>query len=201
MENARAWQIGINVLMPLSNTMHMYLQRPPMIHRSKTPRSCRDPIAYFLTWTTYGAWLPGDPRGWVDSGGRIHSPDPGRAAAAQSLLRETPLTLDWRSRSIVERCIREHCRVRGWVLHVMCCRTQHIHMVVTATQHSPMEVMRQCKSWATRGLASGRTGSREAARRTRWWGEGGSGRHVYSEQELMAVIEYVVEAQDKPRDG
>ena len=24
-----------------------------------------EPIAYFLTWTTYGSWLPGDQRGWV----------------------------------------------------------------------------------------------------------------------------------------
>jgi hypothetical protein len=23
-----------------------------------------DPLAYFLTWTTYGTWLPGDERGW-----------------------------------------------------------------------------------------------------------------------------------------
>jgi hypothetical protein len=26
------------------------------------------PIAYHLTWTTYGTWLPGDSRGWVQSG-------------------------------------------------------------------------------------------------------------------------------------
>ena len=25
-----------------------------------------DPIAFFLTWVTYGTWLPGDARGWVD---------------------------------------------------------------------------------------------------------------------------------------
>jgi hypothetical protein len=24
-----------------------------------------DPIGYFLTWVTYGTWLPGDARGWV----------------------------------------------------------------------------------------------------------------------------------------
>jgi hypothetical protein len=24
-----------------------------------------EPLAYFLTWTTYGSWLPGDERGWV----------------------------------------------------------------------------------------------------------------------------------------
>ncbi len=25
----------------------------------------RDPIAFFITWPTYGTWLPGDERGWV----------------------------------------------------------------------------------------------------------------------------------------
>ncbi len=25
-----------------------------------------DPIGYFLTWVTYGTWLPGDARGWVE---------------------------------------------------------------------------------------------------------------------------------------
>jgi hypothetical protein len=24
-----------------------------------------DPLAYFLTWATYGTWLPGDERGWI----------------------------------------------------------------------------------------------------------------------------------------
>ena len=24
-----------------------------------------DPIGYFLTWSTYGTWLPGDATGWV----------------------------------------------------------------------------------------------------------------------------------------
>src|SRR3990172_10721 len=28
-----------------------------------------EPIAYFLTWTSYGTWLSGDPRGWVRFGG------------------------------------------------------------------------------------------------------------------------------------
>jgi len=25
-----------------------------------------DPIAFFITWPTYGTWLPGDERGWVE---------------------------------------------------------------------------------------------------------------------------------------
>ena len=24
-----------------------------------------DPLAFFLTWTAYGSWLPGDGRGWA----------------------------------------------------------------------------------------------------------------------------------------
>ena len=27
-----------------------------------------EPLAYFLTWTTYGTWLPGDERGWNRKG-------------------------------------------------------------------------------------------------------------------------------------
>ena len=30
-----------------------------------------EPLAYFLTWTTYGTWLPGDGRGWVEKNGAI----------------------------------------------------------------------------------------------------------------------------------
>jgi hypothetical protein len=26
------------------------------------------PLAYFISWTTYGSWLPGDERGWVEKG-------------------------------------------------------------------------------------------------------------------------------------
>ncbi len=37
--------------------------------RKLSGRECEPPmpeaLAYFLTWTTYGTWLPGDERGWV----------------------------------------------------------------------------------------------------------------------------------------
>jgi hypothetical protein len=36
-----------------------------------------DPLAYFLTWTTYGTWLPGDERGWVERPGQFRPPTPG----------------------------------------------------------------------------------------------------------------------------
>jgi predicted nucleic acid-binding protein len=34
-----------------------------------------DPLALFLTWTTYGSWLSGDERGWVEKPGCFREPD------------------------------------------------------------------------------------------------------------------------------
>jgi hypothetical protein len=35
-----------------------------------------DPIGYFLTWVTYGTWLPGDTRGWIEYRHGCSSPIP-----------------------------------------------------------------------------------------------------------------------------
>ena len=35
---------------------------------SRTTFNLGEPLAYFLTWTTYGTWLPGDERGWNRKG-------------------------------------------------------------------------------------------------------------------------------------
>ena len=34
-----------------------------------------EPLAYLLTWTTYGTWLPGDDRGWTEKPGQFREPD------------------------------------------------------------------------------------------------------------------------------
>jgi hypothetical protein len=41
-----------------------------------------DPIGYFLTWVTYGTWLPGDARGWVEYRHGWQFPDPPREIEA-----------------------------------------------------------------------------------------------------------------------
>jgi hypothetical protein len=44
-----------------------------------------DPLALFLTWTTYGQWLPGDERGWVEKPGRCRQPDAQREQVANHI--------------------------------------------------------------------------------------------------------------------
>ena len=47
-----------------------------------------DPIGYFLTWVTYGTWLPGDSRGWVEHRHGWQLPDPVRELEASARMTE-----------------------------------------------------------------------------------------------------------------
>ena len=110
-----------------------------------------EPLAYYLTWTTYGSWLPGDERGWVWRGKGFQLPDPQRQARARERMTEAVCILTDEQRRVVEKTIADHCRIRGWHLHVVNCRTNHVHVVVTAPL-APEEVRDQFKAWCTRKL-------------------------------------------------
>ena len=111
-----------------------------------------DPLAFFLTWTTYGSWLPGDERGWVDKPGQFRAPDPRQESAALLRMTDGELTLDSQQRTVVEATVAEHCRIRGWQLHIAACRRQHVHVVLTAVDCDPDDVLDQLKAWCTRRL-------------------------------------------------
>ena len=153
------------------------------------------PTAFFLTWTTYGTWLPGDSRGWVDRRGAIHAPD--KSLRNQVRLASPPIALTHHQRDAVVRCIAEHCGHRRWILHAVQCRTAHVHVVVTSTDTNPKAMAREFKAWCSRGL--NRTVQHSEERRSRWWSQGGSARFVFGERSLEAVITYVRDCQDKPR--
>jgi REP element-mobilizing transposase RayT len=126
-----------------------------------------DPLAYFLTWTTYGTWLPGDERGWVKRGEGFQLPDPIRRSDAEARMTEDACSLDNEQRKLVETTIADHCRIRGWYLHTVNRRTNHVHVVVTASR-DPDEVREQFKAWCTRKLKElqqSRTRSATLARR------------------------------------
>jgi REP element-mobilizing transposase RayT len=160
----------------------------------------QEPLAYFLTWTTYGAWLPGDERGWVGKPGQFRAAGPHRQEAAQRLMTEPDLTLDEAQRRVVEATIADHCRIRGWHLHAVSCRTQHVHVVVTAPGRHPEVIMDQFKAWCTRRLKErerSRLGTEQAVRQN-WWTQRGSRRWLNDEQSLADAIRYVLEHQGEP---
>ena len=159
-----------------------------------------DPLAYFLTWTTYGTWLPGDQRGWFDKPGEWHKPDEYRQMIASLLMTEDACVLNADQRQIVEATIRRHCQVRSWVLHAVNCRSNHVHVVVTAPGYQPDLVMDQFKAWCTSKLKEHDKAQKHGKEvRTKWWTERGSRRWINEQTALDSAVEYVVEQQDGPR--
>ena len=158
-----------------------------------------DPLAYFLTWSTYGTWLPGDERGWIEYRHGWKLPDPIRQLEAEAIMDEDACVLSHSQRELVEETVAEHCRIRGWELHAVNCRTNHLHIVVSADRH-PDEVRNQFKAWCTRRLKEHqkyeKRGSEEPVREN-WWAERGSRRFINDQVSLEAAILYVRDGQDR----
>ena len=155
-----------------------------------------EPLAFLLTWTTYGTWLRGDRRGWVEE--KKGHQQPNEELYNRQRLLETPCVLDSPQREIVEQTIHDHCRIRGWELFAVNCRTNHVHVVVAAFLN-PDDVMGQFKSLCTRRLKEPQMRSAlKLIVRRRWWTEGGSTRYLNDDTGLEAAVLYVKESQDRP---
>ena len=146
--------------------------------------------AYFLTWTTYGTWLPGDSRGWVDRRRRhgevVEPPDPQREATARRAMKEEPVTLDAGLRRVVHKAMLDTAAYRGWFVHALEVRSNHVHVVATAEDKAAEEVMRVLKAYASRALSKARP-----ERTGRWWTRQGSKRNLFTDKALAAAIRYV----------
>ncbi len=119
-----------------------------------------EPRTYFCTFTCYGTWLHGDARGSVD---RAHNewqtpplaPDEERERREFERLKHSPVKFEHRQRDIVRAAIEEVCRCRGWRLHALNVRTNHVHVVVTANRKGK-RVLNDLKSYGTRRLKEAR---------------------------------------------
>jgi REP element-mobilizing transposase RayT len=109
---------------------------------------------------------------------------------------EDAIVLSPQQRAVVETTILKHCEIRGWHLHAVNCRSNHVHVVVTATGIDPEVVLAQLKAWCTRRL---KEAFPALADRKNLWTEKGSKRKVFTEAALQDVIVYVVEQQEGAR--
>src|SRR5262249_31196789 len=115
------------------------------------PASDDKPIAFFLTWSTYGTWLPGDARGWVEYRRGFRLPDPILELECAARMTEGACRLAPHQRERVEKQVAETCKYKGWILHAVNCRTNHVHVVLSAS--APPKIIReQLKAWCTRRL-------------------------------------------------
>src|SRR5580704_11486210 len=154
-------------------------------------------IAYFYTWTTYGTWLPGDDRGWFQRGGGFCAPERWREFSAALQMTDSAIVLDTEQRKLVEKTVADHCIVRCWDLHASNCRTNHVHVLITADERKIQRPREQFKAWCTRRLKELDVvrGTLQASIREDWWTQRGWDEYVDDEQSLARVRDYINEGQ------
>ena len=157
---------------------------------------------WFLTWTTYGSWLPGDQRGFVgeavDEDGQRrphnepHSPSAMPSAALAQFSREQlvgpPILLNVSQADALLEQFLETTAYRRWLLVAVGIMRTHLHTVIGVTgDPKPEKILNDLKSYATRRL--NQNGSRPVSET--WWSRSGSKRKLAGEQDVEAVVEYI----------
>lgn len=155
------------------------------------------PIAYFLTFGTYGSWFHGDERGSVDRkinnipGTPYLKPNKHLEDAEKNRCKQQPVRFNRQQRKTIEKTITDVCVHNTWMLHAVNARTEHVHVVVTAMK-PPEPVMNSMKSWCTRILRKSGLLSDDI----KPWSRHGSTRYIWDERSLYDVCRYVIEFQD-----
>lgn len=156
------------------------------------------PLAYLLTFRTHGTWLPGDARTSVDDSHNVPGtppvpPIPARQRAAAARMEDQPVSLTPEQRECVDATLRDVCTHCGWTLHALAVRSNHVHVVVGASD-APEPVMTRFKAWATRRLVE----SGLLPTGTKLWARHGSTRYLWTRHAVDAACRYVRDMQDLP---
>ena len=147
------------------------------------------PPTYFITWTTYGTWLPGDERGWVAKGKPgIQFPNGQLQDVAARRLAFDPVYLDPVQRQIVEAAIEEEAIFRGGRLHARNARTNHVHLVVTIDEEGE-KTRDRFKAWCSRKL------NETYGKHPIWWTRGGKVVKAGDDAHFENVVRYTVDGQ------
>jgi REP element-mobilizing transposase RayT len=151
------------------------------------------PLAYLITFTTYGTWLHGDERGsiWCKEGVHLIKAEPRLQQYQQHLLTEPPFLLESQSRKIILQAILEVVKHRQWCMPAIHLRTNHIHFVIRA-HCRPEKIMTDFKAYATRALR------KEGFFRNKFWTHHGSTRYLFSDAKIKEAIHYVLHEQGQP---
>ena len=162
---------------------------------------------WFLTWTTYGTWLPGDQRGFVgrrpdELGRNVRQNKYGTPAVApngrlrnfvRSNLKAPPIVLDSDQAAELFKQFEETARIRGWLLIAVGIMPTHIHIVVGVPgDPDPDKILTDFKAYGS-GRLNKKWGKPTS---DTWWTTGGSTRKLPDDHSVEAAIQYIREQQN-----
>ena len=170
---------------------------------------------WLLTNTTYGTWLPGDPRGSVTSVRDLRPSDeptphrfehdlpgepwegsiPGLYQSSTEQRKGPPIYLDLEKAEAVLTQFQETAEHRRWRLRAVSLMVNHYHMVVQVPgDPDPGKVLADFKAYASRRL--NRTYGAPPSQT--WWTERGSKRKLRDARAEANAIQYVLYKQPNP---
>ncbi len=154
------------------------------------------PLAYLITFRTYGTWLHGDDRLSVDMRGQnaYGSSYVERNKQLSDLMkenmREEPFLLNADHRKHVDLAVREVCAYKNFALKAIHVRTNHAHTVVSASS-KPEPIATAFKAYATRRLRKEGLVAAEA----KVWARGESTRYLWKQEFVERAMDYVINGQ------
>jgi REP element-mobilizing transposase RayT len=159
---------------------------------------------WFLTWRTYGTWLPGDERGFVDPildgrgdrvihnlpGTPIDADNPQLHHYAQEIMRGPAVYLTSGQTTELLAQFQETARYRGWQLLTVAILANHVHLIVDVKgDPDPAALLRDFKSYGSRRL--NRRWPVPASKT--WWAESGSRRILRTDENRIQAVQYVLQ--------
>lgn len=113
-------------------------------------------LATLITINTYGTWLRGDMRGWVDDG-TVYPPDPVLEELDWERTKHLPYKFPRHTRHGVGQAIGESLHQRMELrIFAMCVQSWHSHIVIAPTNHPVADVVKCAKDAARWHLRLGR---------------------------------------------
>jgi hypothetical protein len=105
-------------------------------------------LAIMFTVSTYGTWLRGDARGWIDDG-ILFPPDPQLEQADREQMKYPPYHFPRHARQAVGQAMGDALTNRLSIMVLaMCVQSWHSHFITAATQHDVTEVVKCAKDAA-----------------------------------------------------
>ena len=140
-------------------------------------------VGYMVTWTTYGSWLPGDKRGYVDNAkilsGNIKTLERNRQRQKSHIVK-----LNSQEKEIVEQTILAEAKSIGHKIEALIVYSNHVHLLARPHRKSIEEIVSRYKSVTTRILW-------EHGRKGRTWTRGYDKRFCFSQEDIEAKIKYI----------
>jgi len=146
-------------------------------------------IGYMVTWTTYGTWLQGDKRGYVEDG-NIIAGNEGLHMANTMMLKNAPTKLNAEHRKIVSRAILRKSQEIGQKIYAIAVCSNHVHIVVERT----LDSIEKCVSYYKNAA---RLSLRDNGFIGKIWTKGFDNRFCFDETELKSKIRYVERHADR----